>query len=190
MDVRALCLGVLTLGDATGYEIKKAFEEGPISNFLEASFGSIYPALTRMTEEGLVTCRAFSQAGKPDKKIYSITDDGRETFAQALVDGPPEDKFRSEFLFRMMFVDLLDPQEITNLIDFQINEFRQRAQAVEDELGETTFGGAHFVRGYGRAMVRAAIEYLEENRHHVENKPIKPSHGAAGDRPVRPTLSS
>jgi DNA-binding PadR family transcriptional regulator len=52
-DVRTLCLGILSIGEATGYEIKKALEEGPFGHVLEASFGAIYPALGRLTEEGL-----------------------------------------------------------------------------------------------------------------------------------------
>ena len=51
MNVRTLCLGVLSFGDATGYEIKKMAEDGLFSHFIEASFGSIYPALTKMTDE-------------------------------------------------------------------------------------------------------------------------------------------
>ena len=56
MDVRTLCLGILSLGDATGYEIKKLVAEGSFSFFSEASYGSIYPALTKLTDEGLVSC--------------------------------------------------------------------------------------------------------------------------------------
>ena len=74
MNVRTLCLAVLQFGDATGYEIKKMVEDGMFNHFIEASYGSIYPALTRMSDDGLVTCRTEAQSGKPDKKIYSITD--------------------------------------------------------------------------------------------------------------------
>ena len=40
MNVRTLCLGVLSLGEATGYEIKKLLESR-FSHFYDASFGSI-----------------------------------------------------------------------------------------------------------------------------------------------------
>ena len=43
MNVRTLCLGVLSAGEASGYEIKKEIEEGLFSHFIEASYGSIYP---------------------------------------------------------------------------------------------------------------------------------------------------
>ena len=45
MDTRSICLGVLSMGEATGYEIKKLFEDGPFSHFYDAGYGSIYPAL-------------------------------------------------------------------------------------------------------------------------------------------------
>ena len=65
MDVRTICLAILTRGDATGYEIKKLFEDGGYRHFVEASFGSIYPALNRLTEEGLVSVRAEAQEKRP-----------------------------------------------------------------------------------------------------------------------------
>ena len=57
MDVKTLCLGVLTEGDRTGYEIKQRFEEA-FNHFFGAGFGSIYPALAELTRRGLVTCES------------------------------------------------------------------------------------------------------------------------------------
>ena len=48
MDVKTLCLGVLSRGEATGYEIKKQCEEGPLAFFYAAGFDSIYPALNAL----------------------------------------------------------------------------------------------------------------------------------------------
>jgi len=84
MDSKTLCLGALILGDASGYEIKKLFEEGPFSYFHQTSFGSIYPALGNLMEEGLVTCDERAQDGRPDKKVYSLTEAGRAAFIHAL----------------------------------------------------------------------------------------------------------
>ena len=39
MDVRTICLGILTRGDATGYEIKNLFQDDGYQHFVEASFG-------------------------------------------------------------------------------------------------------------------------------------------------------
>jgi DNA-binding PadR family transcriptional regulator len=37
MNVRTLCLGILSTGEASGYEIKKDIEEGLFSHFIDAS---------------------------------------------------------------------------------------------------------------------------------------------------------
>lgn len=51
MNVRTLCLSVLYEGKATGYEIRRLCVEGESSYFIEASFGSIHPALAKLEEE-------------------------------------------------------------------------------------------------------------------------------------------
>ncbi len=80
MDVKTLCLGVLSMGDASGYEIKKVFENA-FSHFYVAGFGSIYPALAELTREGLVVCSDIEQEKRPAKKVYQLTEKGLSTFS-------------------------------------------------------------------------------------------------------------
>jgi len=94
MNVRTICLAILYDGKATGYEIRKLSVEGEYSYFIDASFGSIYPALAKMEAEGLVTSRIEPQDGKPAKKIYSITTTGRREFINSLFDQLGEDEYR------------------------------------------------------------------------------------------------
>ena len=90
-----------------GYEIKKLFEDDGYQHFVEASFGSIYPALNRLTEEGFVSVREEAQEKRPDRKVYSITPAGRTAFIASLLKPLPEDRHRSPFVFAMLFADLL-----------------------------------------------------------------------------------
>ena len=120
MDTKTLCLGVISLGAASGYEIKKAFEEDALNHLYHTSYGSIYPALTALTEEGLADCAEMAQEKKPDKKVYSITEAGRKALLKALSAPPAEDKFRSDFLFIMFFAHLLPPPHVARLIDQRI----------------------------------------------------------------------
>lgn len=66
MDVKTVCLEILTDGAASGYELKKQFES-TFGHFLAAGYGSIYPALSLLTGQGLVTCEHIPQDGKPDR---------------------------------------------------------------------------------------------------------------------------
>ena len=164
MDARTLCLGVLMLGHASGYEIKKHFEEGPFAHFHAAGFGSIYPALNTLKTEGLVTCIEMEQDGRPDKKVYSITDSGREAFRRALHRQPTPNSFRSEAIFMMFFGSLLDRDHLRHVYDDYVARYRTRVDhmAQQDMAGRPA--DRRFVHGMGLAVYRASIAYMEENR--------------------------
>ncbi len=164
MDVRTVCLGILTIGEATGYEIKKMIEEGAFNLCVEASFGSIYPALSKLTDEGFVACRQETQDGRPDRKVYSLTDEGRDLFKELLVQPPGEDKHKSDFMFVSLFSALLPPGHMADLIDQRIDWLKREKEMINDVIEETDQKGAQFVQGYSQALFETAIRYLEDNR--------------------------
>ena len=167
MDIRTLCLGILTMGDATGYEIKKTFEER-LDLIFHASYGSIYPALNKLTKEGLVSCRALSQKKRPDKKIYSATASGRYQFFDEIMKKPASDRFRSEYLATLMFSHLLPAAAISKLIDERISDRTQKIAALVENCDLEQTEREQFLCSYGRTMYQAEIKYLEENRHILE----------------------
>ena len=167
MNVRTLCLGILSMGDATGYEIRKRVEEGAFSHFIDASYGSIYPALAQLLKEGLATVRTeVAEEGRPPRKVYSITAQGRSALAQALATDPARDKFKSEFLFQMMFMRCIDPAHLAVIYDAYIEEQERELQQLEEEMRRCPpeDAGARFVADYGRTMLGTAIRFLKERR--------------------------
>jgi len=170
MDVRTLCLAVLTKGEATGYEIKKMFEEGPFAHFQSASFGSIYPALSRLLAEGLVEARAQEQDGRPDKKVYSITPAGDAVFSAALTTTPEADIFRSDFLFLLFFAARIPEARVIELIDRRIEMYRGKYAHITGMVADrrargcASDPGRDAVAGFGAALYEAAANYLESNR--------------------------
>jgi DNA-binding PadR family transcriptional regulator len=172
MNVRTLCLGILSFGEASGYEIKKAVEEGLFSHFIDASFGSIYPALTQMTAEGLLTVRAEEQTGRPDKKVYAITPAGRTSLIKALLVIPRKDKFKSEFLFQMLLQRSLPHGALMTAIDKQLSDLNEdMARIKECRTDPEADEGTRFVTGYGHAVVGAAITYLEAKKAEILSNP-------------------
>lgn len=171
LDVKALCLGVLTHGEASGYDIKKYFEE-TFSHFYLAGYGSIYPALAELLAEGAVTVRAVPQAGRPDRKVYQLTDAGRQRFLATLAATPPSHKVRSEFLVLMHFAALLPPERLLAVLDERVDEFDRTLGQLEECERENP--GAHFCAGFGRTVLRAARDYVAAYRGRL----------AAGPRPA------
>lgn len=65
----------------TGYQLTRRFDRS-IGHWWRASHQQIYKTLGRMTDSGLVTFVEQAQDGKPDKKVYSITDRGRAALSE------------------------------------------------------------------------------------------------------------
>ena len=167
MDVKTLCLGVLSRGDATGYEIKKQCEEGPFGYFYAAGFGSIYPALNALKNDKLITVKQIAQSSKPAKKMYSLTAEGRLAFVRALRKPPAPDRLRSDFLFTMFFGQLLPAKEIDRLISDRLDMLHGCLAEMEKCRTHDMPGGEAFSLGYGMAVYRAAADYLDSHRHEL-----------------------
>ncbi|MHB1103661.1 MAG: PadR family transcriptional regulator [Devosia sp.] len=164
MNVRTICLAILYDGEATGYEIRKLSVEGEYSYFIDASYGSIYPALAKLEAEKLVTSRVEHQDGKPAKKIYSITAAGRAAFINSLFDELGEDEFRSEFLLFARFASELP----ASLVETRLNERIEQINVMLadfDKLSEDhPHPGDTWVIDYGRTCMVAARDYIQAHR--------------------------
>ena len=176
MNVRSICLAILFCGDRTGYDIRKSSTEGHFSFFVEASYGSIYPALNRLEADGLVTYRHEVQDGKPARKVYSITDAGRSAFVMELMQPHKPDIYRSEFLMISLFAGIMKPQDVKSAIERHIAHLEDELQLINDcdahngpeiqtTLDEENFevfkqAGA-WAQNYGRTCVQAGIDYLK-----------------------------
>ena len=171
MHVKTLCLAVLSMGDASGYEIKKLLE-GPFRHIHEASFGAIYPALARLQENNLVTCEERSQEKRPDKKVYALTQGGRFQLIQELTIVPGPDRVRSDFLVQMLYAHILPPSHVAKVIEQRLEIHAELLSKLEGRNGRSTRASddssAEFVRGYGIAVLKAARDYIANNRHLVE----------------------
>jgi PadR family transcriptional regulator AphA len=180
MDAKTLCLGILTQREASGYEIHKAFEEGPFRHFFDVGYGSIYPALNRLAEDGFVSCRAEAQEKRPAKKVYSITAQGRLAFVDALLEPPAPDKLRSEFLFLLFFAELMPVRQIEQVVDKRIGDLRDRIAQMESGSYAQDGHCLSFVHGYGLAIYKAMADYLEANKHVLLSEALRAEIDPAG----------
>lgn len=168
MNVRTLCLSILYSGDASGYDIRRMCTEKEFAYFVEASYGSIYPALARLEDDGFVTSRTEQQEGKPARKVYSITESGRRAFAEQLAEPLGADMFRSPFLLFSRFAHIL-PRE---LVEQRCNEFLERSVQSRKRLDEASEQcdlnpTDRWVIGYGRAVLEVAEQHLRTHMHEL-----------------------
>ena len=166
MDVKTVCLGMLTDGPASGYDMKKCFES-TFGHFFPAGYGSIYPALATLARNGLVEFEEIPQDGKPDRKVYSITDAGRAELDTALSNPNPSHRVRSEFLAMMCFAHLMTDEQINAVIDNKLSElgsFLEMLNQIPQGDYASIPKGTRFVAGFGHFVASSLKRYIEENR--------------------------
>jgi len=96
-------LGLLSICPMSGYDIRQLIPFS-IGHFWSESYGQIYPALKRMTAEGLIAKKTKRDKGKPVRHEYSLTEAGR-TRLRAWLELPVAQRtpIRSELLLKLFF---------------------------------------------------------------------------------------
>lgn len=164
MDARTLCLAALSLGEASGYEIKKMLDEPPFEHFQDTGFGSIYPALSRLANEGLVAGTAQAQERRPDKKVYGLTEAGRRHLQEALLQPPRPDKVKSDFIFLLFMAQQIPHEHLGKLIDQRVAEIEEKLRHMDECEHEVSERGHRFVFELGRSYYRFLRDFLSRNR--------------------------
>ena len=182
MDIKTVCLGMLTDGEASGYDMKKCFESS-FGHFFPAGYGSIYPALSTLARNGLVEFELVPQDGKPDRKVYNITEKGREALMEGLANPNPSHKLRSEFLATTWFAHLMSDEQIDTVVENkleEIDEFLEMIEKFQADNCSCMGASAQFVSGYGKHMASAFKQYVEENRQLLVGSAVADAKAAPG----------
>jgi PadR family transcriptional regulator AphA len=164
MNVRTVCLSILYEGESTGYDIRKLTVEGEYSYFVDASFGAIYPALQKLEDEGLVSSRVEPQSGKPSRKVYAITQAGRNAFLDSLFDDIGDDNFRSPFLLFARFAAELPQSLVQQRLSERIAKLDSRIAAMERAAQTRAAPADRWIIEYGRACLAVARDHIEAHR--------------------------
>lgn len=169
---RDVVLGLLMGKEMSGYDIKIVFED-VFTHFFDGSFGMIYPTLRQLEKEGKIKKEVIMQEGKPNKKMYLITDEGREEFYQYMQTDVEKDVLRSDFLMRMYFGNYSDDKAIKKWIADEIE--RKEAYIADLRLKyEKWREGITFVEeislDVGIASYSAQVETLKRKLEQLEVK--------------------
>jgi PadR family transcriptional regulator, regulatory protein AphA len=103
-----IILGLLLFRSLSIYEIKKAIDS-TVSFFYSSSYGNIVPALKKLENGNQVTVTQNIVNGR-NRKEYSITPKGRESFKTWLAQEINIGKIQDEALLRFFFITELSPE--------------------------------------------------------------------------------
>ena len=129
MDTEGIILGFLMSGPKTGYQIKTI--TGKMTTSYNLSLNQIYPALRKIESAGLVKKEVVFQTGKPNKHVYSITDQGRKIFSESMSAPSMPFDYQLDFLTRAFFFRFLSEEEIMTRFEEEIDSLEEQLHDLE-----------------------------------------------------------
>ena len=98
--IRYFVLGLLTRQPMSGYDIKRFLKN--LSWLIDVpSLGSLYPSLHALLEDGLVTMEVAARQDRPPRKIYTITEAGKEALQTWLSQPSEPNASLKKFVMRL-----------------------------------------------------------------------------------------
>ena len=124
-------LGLLMMQSLTIYGLNQAFKQG-ISLFYSASYGSLQTAVKNLLGKGWIVFEERVDQGR-NKKIYSITERGRQAFYEWMLEEIPANKLEVTALSKVFFLGLMESGEQKRQI---VREILRKVELVQSELSE------------------------------------------------------
>src|ERR1043165_4880357 len=103
MALRHALLAALLEGEASGYQLAKRFDVS-VANFWSATPQQLYRELDRLESDGLVQARLVRQRRRPDKRVFTLTDAGRENLHRFTAAPPRPPAMRDELGVKLQAV--------------------------------------------------------------------------------------
>ncbi|MGI5283341.1 PadR family transcriptional regulator [Nonomuraea polychroma] len=126
MALRHAVLAALLVGEYSGYQLTKIFDVG-VSNFWYAAPQQLYAELTKLEADGLVSGREVVQQGRPNKRVFKVTDAGVEELASFAAAPAKPLLIREDLAVKVHAVDVLDPAPV-------IAQLQERAEQAAVKL--------------------------------------------------------
>lgn len=149
MLAQYVILGLLMEGPKHGYEIKRQIEK--LSGlFWKVSYGSLYPALRKLADNGCISTNQGGNRNAPRRKTFRLTEKGEAVLRAWLLDTETASRVdrntTNEFMLKFVFFGYLSGQERDNLIASRLkqlhkklDEMRERSEKIKNSEGKPGF---------------------------------------------------
>jgi DNA-binding PadR family transcriptional regulator len=158
-----------------GYQLKAEFDV-LCDEFWELNYGMVYRALDELEREGQLIGATHVQEGRPNRRVYRITEHGRQTLDDWLLQ-PISDRprpLRDEISLKLLFLGKRDTDAIAEMVKRQRSIYLTRLARVSkrrlrlEKAGYDMKVTALVIDG-AEMRVRADLAWLE----HVERTVVR-----------------
>ena len=120
MSLKHAILTLLETEEGSGYDLLKRFK-ARLGFFWNASHQQIYSQLKTLNQDGLIDCTLEPQQGKPDRKVYHMTQAGHNALIEWLEKPVKTDRVNDALLVKMYAGHLIDKQQMQLELTEHIN---------------------------------------------------------------------
>ena len=181
--LKYVILGSLNYQPMSGYDLKQ-FTDRSTSNFWHAELSQIYVTLKALEKDGLVTSTSVPQEGRPERRVYALTDRGKQALDDWLrIPFTEIDQYKDTLLLKLFFSARLDKSALLVQLHLQrglhqrlIDQFRtetadsitQTAEKVPELRKDALLWDA--TRRFGEMTEETYLRWLDETIQMIETQ--------------------
>lgn len=174
-------LGFLNYSPMTGYELKQNMD-GSTSHFWNAKLSQIYTTLKSLEKRGWVRSSVQVQEERPDKRVYTITAEGKSSLQEWLAEPLTElASHKNALLLKLFFAAQTDKETVIALLHLQKNLHQRQADFYSIKTRDLIQGilqrnpalekdGIFWeaARRFGELYEETYVKWLDETIHSLE----------------------
>ena len=150
MSLRYAVLALLVDAEASGYELAKRFDMS-VANFWYALPQQVSAELHRLEREGLVTATTVIQERRPNKRIFSLNDAGRDALSRWIAEPSRQTSVKDELLIRLYAAELVPPETLLAGLEERLRQQEAKLQGYEATRSQILNGRSEeeYLKGAG-----------------------------------------
>lgn len=118
MSIGHTLLGLLEAGPRHGYDLKRAYDDR-FGHNRSLAYGQVYSTLSRLLRDGLVHVEGVESGDGPERKSYSITEDGVRTVEEWLATPEKPVANLHNTLYTKVILAVLSGRDAADVLDAQ-----------------------------------------------------------------------
>ncbi len=134
-------LSILSTESLTGYDLMLK-----LNLFRHTTHSAIYPLFPALIEDGYIKCTMIEQCGKPDKKVYNITEEGISVLKEWITTKVDGEERNDEIMLKIYCIHILERDSAIGFLDGiqekfykklnrRLKAFEQLKKKTQDEFG-------------------------------------------------------
>ncbi len=125
MSIKFAILVALSEGPKSGYDVAKHFDQS-VGFFWHARHSQVYRELGKLRDNGLAVSEEIEQSGKPNRIVFTITDNGREALLKWSREPTEPMEIKDNFLVQLYGIENIDIEGLRANLTLRLESHRDR----------------------------------------------------------------